>query len=204
MGYLGGQNKCWTLYTMLVGIANSPVFNIGKITIRYFTVGNSFMSADNFHRMVAQEMKAMDKVYDFTDFVKGVSNVGESIIMSHTDFYQYESGLSESKLSKSTRPYLADVSDVQFRRGSLCLHYKLRISTNNNEFLEADILMSKAKKVIGDKPKSQKCEQGITSKKKDGILKLKECIPKNRLAFCQNLAVNEDVVDLLTEREKGE
>ena len=64
--------------------------------------------------------------------------------------------------------------------------------------------MSKAKKVISDKPKSQKCEQGITSKKKDGILKLKECIPKNRLTFNQNLAVNEDVVDLLTEREKGE
>ena len=75
------------------------------------------MSADNFHHMVEQEMNAMDKVYDFTDFVKCVSIVGESIIMSHTDFYQYESGLSESKLSKSTRPYLADVSDVQFRRG---------------------------------------------------------------------------------------
>ena len=87
---------------------------------------------------------------------------------------------------------------------SLCLHYKLRINTNNNEFSEADFLMSKAKKVISDKPTSQKCERGITSKKKDGILKLKECIPKNRLTFYQNLAVNEDVVNLLTEREKGE
>ena len=46
--------------------------------------------------------------------------------------------------------------------------------------------------------------RGITLKKKDGILKLKECFPKNRLALYQNLAVNEDVVDLLTEREKGE
>ena len=91
------------------------------------------------------------------------------------------------------------MSDVEFRRGSLCLHYKLSNNTNNNEFLEADFLMSKWKKVISVKPKSQKCERGITSKKKDGILKLKECIPINRLAFYQNLAVNEDVVDLLTE-----
>ena len=68
--------------------------------------------------------------------------------MSHTDFYQYESGRSESKLSKCTRPYLADVSDIEFRRGSLCLHYKLRNNINNNEFLEADVLMSEAKKVI--------------------------------------------------------
>ena len=57
----GGQNKCWTLYTILVGIVNSPEFNIEKITIRYFTVGHSFMSADNFHRMVEQEMKAWTK-----------------------------------------------------------------------------------------------------------------------------------------------
>ena len=138
---------------MLVGIVNSPEFNIEKITIRYFTVGHSFMSADNFHRMVEQEMKAMDKVYDFTDIVKCVSNVGESIIMSHTDFYQYESGLSESKLSKSTRPYLAAVSDVEFRRGPLCLYYNLPNNINNNEFLETDFLITLECRIIINFPK---------------------------------------------------
>ena len=107
---------------------------IEKINIRYFTVGHSFMCANNFHHMVEQEMKTMDKVYDFTDFVKCVSNVGESIIMSH-------------HINRTTtRPYLADVTDAEFRRGSLCLHYKLHNNTNNNEFLKADFLMSKAKK----------------------------------------------------------
>ena len=50
-----GQNKCWTLYTMLVQHANESN-NLRKVTIKYFTAGHNFMSADNFHRNVENEL----------------------------------------------------------------------------------------------------------------------------------------------------
>ena len=45
------------------------------------------MRTDNFHRMVEKEMKAMDKVFDFQDFFKCVNNVGNAVVMSHTEFF---------------------------------------------------------------------------------------------------------------------
>ena len=69
----GGQNKCWTLYTMMVGLVNSQESMIENVTLKYFTVGHSFMSADNFHSSVEREMKKMDKVYDFNDFIQCVA-----------------------------------------------------------------------------------------------------------------------------------
>ena len=56
----GGQNKCWTLYTSMIHLVN---LNRGpdKITLKYFTVGHTFMSADTFHKMVEGEMKKMGK-----------------------------------------------------------------------------------------------------------------------------------------------
>ena len=56
-------------YTQMVGVVNSHDLMIEKITMKYFTAGHSFMSADNFHRSVEKETKNMDKVYDFSDFV---------------------------------------------------------------------------------------------------------------------------------------
>ena len=50
----------------------------------------SLMSADSFHRGVENAMKSMDKVYDFEDFVKCVSEVGEVIVMQPTNFYSFQ------------------------------------------------------------------------------------------------------------------
>lgn len=45
-------------------------------------------------------MKAIDKVYDFDDFVK---NVGDVSVMQPDNFFNFEKGLSEGKKSKSMR-----------------------------------------------------------------------------------------------------
>ena len=53
----GGQNKCWTLFTMFVSLVNRSDNDIQSITIKYLTVGHSFMSADSFHKNVELAMK---------------------------------------------------------------------------------------------------------------------------------------------------
>ena len=164
----GGQNKCWTLYTMLVKLLNT-YSHIDKITLKYFTVGHSFMSADNFHRSVEKEMKAMDKVFDFHDFTKCVANVCDAVVMTHKDFYDFVRGLSEGKASKLSRPYLSDVYIAEFRRGSMKMYYKLH---NDDSFKDADFLKRNVKKSIKIMPpQQQQQEQGIKSKKKETILK---------------------------------
>ena len=80
----GGQNKCWT-YTMVVQVVNT--MHIEKVTLKYFTVGHTFMSVDNFHRSLEKEMKQMEKVHDFNDFI---SNVGEAFVMNPSNFYLFE------------------------------------------------------------------------------------------------------------------
>ena len=69
-----GQNKCWTLYTSLVYLVNLP-FGPEQVTLKYFTVGHTFMSANSFHHMVEKEMKKMKQVYDWKDFVNRCRNI---------------------------------------------------------------------------------------------------------------------------------
>ena len=145
-------------------------------------------------------MKTMDKVYNLSDFVQCV-NAGEVVLMTHTDFYQFESGLSEGKASKSSRPLLRDVYIAEFRKGSYNMHYKLH---HDDTFRETSSLKKK-KLLILDKPPCEKEERGITSKKKNGVLRnLSSLMPINRRTFYDNLTVNDDVVDLVKEREEHE
>ena len=46
---------------MLVRYVNSANSQIEKITLKYLSVGHTFMSADNFHRKVEQELKKSGK-----------------------------------------------------------------------------------------------------------------------------------------------
>ena len=196
----GGQNKCWTLFSMLVGAVHSVALGCDTVTIKYLTVGHTFMSADSFHKSVEREMKKMDKLYDFDDFVSCVGKAGETLLMQVGDFYQFESGLSESKESKTSRPLLRDVSVLQFRRGSFSMFFKVRHDDSN--FTEANFLMKKFKKDVVNLPGSQENARGITSKKQKTILKeFGDLIPKNRRVFYNDITINEGVADLVITRE---
>ena len=73
------------------------------------------------------------------------------------------------------------------------LFFKLR--HDENDFKEADFLMQKVKRMATTLPAKQQKEQGITTKRVNDIL------PElsNRIKF---LAINEKVVNLITERDK--
>jgi len=186
-----GQNKCWTLYTALVAFVNASL-NAGegpeRITLKYFTVGHTFMSADNFHRLVEKEMKDM-KVCDWKDFVDCVSKVGNVKEMNVKDFADYENGLSQGIESKQTRPLLDTVSVAEFRTGSTSLFYKT--SHSEKEFKEALFLKRKIKESIDIKAYKvvQKSKpRGVNKKKLDDIIdKLGPLMPESRLDFYKGL-----------------
>ena len=81
-----GQNKCWTLYTMMV---DRKEIGVQSIKLKYFTAGHTFMSADNFHKRVEKEMKEMNNVYDFHDFRRCVSVAGDVTLMNVSDFFNF-------------------------------------------------------------------------------------------------------------------
>ena len=107
----------------VMGVVNAADSYIETITIKYLTAGYTFMSADNFHRSVERETK---KMYDFEDFADCVSNANEKVTMKYDDSFMFNNGLSESQVSKSSRPKFCDVSVVEFRRGSLNMFYEWR------------------------------------------------------------------------------
>ena len=58
-----GQKRNWTLITSLIGLVNSE-WGPQTITLKYFTVGHTFMSADSFHAKVEKEMNKLKMVCD--------------------------------------------------------------------------------------------------------------------------------------------
>ena len=64
-----GQNKNWTLYTTLTNYVNLDD-RPKSITLKYFGVRHTFMSADSFHRRIKVEMKKMKDVCDWSDYKK--------------------------------------------------------------------------------------------------------------------------------------
>ena len=118
-----GLNKCWTLYTALVHFVNTTHGPV-KIILKYFTVGHTFMSADSFHQKVEQEMKTLKQVCDWNDFLACVQKSGCVYEIKVEDFKLFENGLSQSALSKTTRPRLDTVCVAEFRKESTSLFYK--------------------------------------------------------------------------------
>ena len=106
------------------------------------------MSADHFHAKVEKQLKYADKVYDFKDYVQCV-NKAPGIVQSMEagDFFDFEKGLSEGAVSKSSRPYLANTAAVQFRRGSHLMYFLTwqEMLRGDNFSREADFLQKRFK-----------------------------------------------------------
>ena len=129
-------------------------------------------------------------------------------VMAPSDFYNFEKGLSESIVSKKTRPLLANTAKVQFRRGSTMMFYQTwdQIVDGDIVLKEADFLQLKYKKPenlkTGIYAKRKKECRGITETKKSGIIKnLGGLMPASRLKFYKDLKENNKVVDLVSTRE---
>ena len=163
--------------------------------------GHDITPEFNFHRSVEKEMKEMEKVFNFEDFIQCVGNVGSVHVMTPTDFHSFKDGLSQGAASKRSRPLLADVQMVEFRKGSNMMFYKN--STNDDEpFKEADFLQAKYKKPGQQFPATLTENRGISQKKKDVMIKkLKSVIPSDYMPFYHLLTVNNESIDLASERE---
>ena len=80
---------------MLVQYVNSPD---GKNYFEILSVGQRFLSADNFPRKVEQVLKKMDKVLDFDDFVQCVKNAGDVTVMKWLLFCVWKCTYSKARI----------------------------------------------------------------------------------------------------------
>ena len=195
-----GQNKCWTLYTALVHLVNLPT-GPQKVTLKYFTVGHTFMSADSFHHMVEQEMKRMKQVGDWRDFVQCVSRCGSVVEMKADDFLKFESGLSQGRESRATRPKLENVVVAQFRKGSILMFFKRGYQ---EDFQEANFLKKVVQEAISGSSyivESQSGDRGVNSAKINNIIaNLGSLMKPSRLAFYYNWKRVDQLDDMLNTR----
>ena len=147
-------------------------------------------------------MKRQPKIYDFHDFVEAVSRANSKNVKVITlyDFYDFKDCSSIYKLNKQNpRPYLKDMVQVMATRGENILKYKTSFSS-----AEFTLNFLRANNFKNGVPftKERKAERGISeARKKEILTKLGPIMPKNRSIFWENLPVNDEAVDLLTNIE---
>lgn len=162
------------------------------------------MSADEFHHQVEHALKKKKKVYDFDDFADAVAttNNRKTVVkkMAVTDFCKIADDTSTARIQQSSpRAYLRDMSEILFKKGSLCLFYK-------TDFTADYIQLEYLKKTIAKKGFTvhvQKTEaRGITDERKNNIIqRLGPLMPANRMLFWQSLATNNAAADLMINQE---
>ena len=113
-----GQNKYWTLLSMLMKAVHSAQLALQILTLKFFEPGHTSMSADSVHRGINRQL-GKRSVFDFEDHVRAVEAANIRCVEPQS-FLQMEDGISRQKLAKLSqtdeRPYLAQMKVVQFRR----------------------------------------------------------------------------------------
>lgn len=204
MDNCASQNKNWSLFSYIVWMINSTEIQVRTIELNYLETGHTFMSADSFHHQVAKQLKQKGKVYDFEDFSDAVqnSNSGKVIVSqltSPSDFFSEFNYSSSHVINKTDpRPYLSDMVQVIFNRGSLNLTYKTKYDCE--QYTELKFLKAKyIKQNKLPKPPVKPSLRGITIDKLTDIQKkLVPLMPENRQAFWKKLHFSE-AADLIVE-----
>nr|CAH7745500.1 unnamed protein product [Callosobruchus chinensis] len=189
------QHKNWAFLTFLVYIVNSPNTITTEIVVNYFESGHTFMSADSFHHQVEQSMKKFNKIYDFDDFKKAISHANSSKVdvleMDLKDFYEWKDLSSKFKLKKE-KVYLHDIVQIVAKRGTMNIFYK---NEYEGQLVLLNFLNSKFIKSGIPTPDQQSTNRGISSERRDGIIKLirgtNSVIPTNRFQFWENIPLED-------------
>ena len=134
--------------------------------------------------------KKAKNLYDFSDYETALRSVGITLKMRPDDFLDFKSCLSQSEVSKKTRPLLADVYVAQFRRGSTNMYFKTGHA--EGKFREADFLVKRWKDCMKmatffEKIPVKNSENSAQSRKEDIIRKMGPLMPSDRLDFWRNL-----------------
>ena len=192
------QNKCWTLYTALCSLINSPDLELDTIAVQYLEPGHTFMSADSFHHKVELSIKQCGQLHTYEDFVGVVEKVGTAVNMACSDFYSWPRSYGTSNRCKTERPLLEKVKVIRFQRGSVQMEWKSE--HNEVSFRSAPFLRQKDERLIGlgvpiAFPQNEPRGIGI-GKKNDIIRKLCRLMSPRSRGFWADLPSSDNVADL--------
>lgn len=157
-----------------------------SITLKYFEAGHTFMAADSFHAKVEKQFKKKKNVYDFSDYLHCVREVGIAVELVAEDFLDWKSGLSQSKASRNSRPLLEELKVAQFKVGIAKMYFKRSYEDENFEC--TDFLTKKFKFMVSEKKflasQTRKSKPTLDRSRKQGILdKLCPLMPADRIQF---------------------
>ena len=141
------QNKCWTLYTALCSLINSPDLQLDTITVKYLEPGHTFMSADSFHHREELSIKQCGQLHTYEDFVGVVVKVGTAVYMACSEFNSWPKSYWTSTRCKTERPLLEKVKVIRFQSGSVQMEWKSK--HNEVSFRSAPFLRQKDERLIG-------------------------------------------------------
>lgn len=193
MDNCAGQNKNYTLFTLLIQLVNSEKISAQTISLKFLEAGHTFMSADSCHAAVEKKMKKKVNVYDFADFVECINSTGATTLQAtYQNFKLHEGHQSQAKLKKADRPMLSDIRVAEFRRGYRVVHYKKEHS--DADYKTFDFL--KAKYTLSAPAAIQKPRGIPATKKRDIVKNLVPFMPDSRRVFWNDLPVA-DVADLI-------
>ena len=193
-----GQNKNWTLYTMMLFIVNSPNYDVEEIHLKYFEPGHTFMASDAAHGRIEKQMRKTRKIYDFRDFVETIKQAKcEPLEMGFTDFIDWNSGVSQYALKQlgDKRPYMNEIVSARFETGSENIQYRTSFSGH-----ETSVRVIKNSFQLADSyGEKRKIPRGVYPAKKAAIIqRLLPLMPENRRTFWMNLTEDRRAADLAT------
>ncbi|KAL7388555.1 hypothetical protein ABVT39_016167 [Epinephelus coioides] len=186
------RNKNWCLLSSLVTLVNSDTTSREDITLKFFERGHTFMSADNFHHGVGQQMRNRGGVvYDFEDFVSVVASSNsrkvDVVQLENANVLDWRNGHSTTKVKKAQAPKLGEMAEIQVRHGSKSLFFKQSHTETN--FTELDILLKRFELKVPTLLQPQ--DRGVgEAKKRDIIHNLCPLMPPNRRVFWSSLSVS--------------
>jgi hypothetical protein len=92
------QNKCWCLYSNLIGFINDISVNIKCID--YYETGYSFQAVDNVHALTSQSLKRTPNVYNFQHLCVIIENSRDNTsvkFIKYSDVFQLKYICKKSK-----------------------------------------------------------------------------------------------------------
>ena len=132
-----GQNKNWALISVMLQVVNSPLNGIQTLTFKFFEPGHTAMVADAVHQSISKNIRATERLEDFSDYVAAVEATGMKCIKMSpgNNMHKMEDGISKAKLKRLSaddeRPYLARLKVISVRRGSELVFTKTSIGDNS-------------------------------------------------------------------------
>jgi hypothetical protein len=197
-----GLNKNWCLYTALCTCVNAE-WGPEEITIKYLERGHTYLKADSIHAAIGKKMKKQSDIFTFPDFVDlcgAASKTIKPVVLEMDDFplFTAEQRTRKTK-TQEVLPMLSSICQVTFKKGARELFYK----TDFTQEQETAIAFLKVKYNHSVFPGRRVDPRGIPSSKKDGIIKLLNCVPAAKKRFWLDLPTNDNAKDLVTHVERA-